>query len=240
MRPKAATALVFAALAAWLLVAARMRGMDDGPGTDLGDAGWYLGIWVTMMAAMMLPVGGADGAPLLAGSRRSRRGARASRRRSSWPATSSPGRPSGSSPMGSSASCAARPRLPRLGPGRARVAGAAVALAGVYQLTPLKRVCLRNCRTPLGLRPHHWRAGPLGARADGSRARGLVRRLLLGADARALRGRRHEHHVDARRGGGDLRGEGAPRRRAGRARRSPSPSSRSGSGSLSRRRAFPA
>ena len=29
--------------------------MDDGPGTDLGTAGWFLGIWVTMMAAMMLP-----------------------------------------------------------------------------------------------------------------------------------------------------------------------------------------
>ena len=40
------------------------------------------------------------------------------------------------------------------------VAGAAVALAGVYQLTPLKRVCLRNCRTPLGFFMHHWRTGP--------------------------------------------------------------------------------
>jgi hypothetical protein len=29
--------------------------MDAGPGTDLGSAGWDLGIWVTMMAAMMLP-----------------------------------------------------------------------------------------------------------------------------------------------------------------------------------------
>ena len=26
-----------------------------GPGTNLGGVGWYLGIWVTMMAAMMLP-----------------------------------------------------------------------------------------------------------------------------------------------------------------------------------------
>src|SRR5687767_2321254 len=33
----------------------RMRGMDAGPGTHLGGFGWYLGIWVTMMAAMMLP-----------------------------------------------------------------------------------------------------------------------------------------------------------------------------------------
>ena len=29
--------------------------MDAGPGTDLGGLGWFLGIWVTMMAAMMLP-----------------------------------------------------------------------------------------------------------------------------------------------------------------------------------------
>ena len=29
--------------------------MDAGPGTSLGGLGWYLGVWVTMMAAMMLP-----------------------------------------------------------------------------------------------------------------------------------------------------------------------------------------
>ena len=29
--------------------------MDAGPGTDLGGLGWYLGVWVTMTAAMMLP-----------------------------------------------------------------------------------------------------------------------------------------------------------------------------------------
>lgn len=29
--------------------------MDVGPGADLGDAGWFLGVWVTMMSAMMLP-----------------------------------------------------------------------------------------------------------------------------------------------------------------------------------------
>ena len=29
--------------------------MDAGPGTDLGSLGWFLGIWVTMTAAMMLP-----------------------------------------------------------------------------------------------------------------------------------------------------------------------------------------
>ena len=40
---------------AWVVTYERMQGMDAGPGTDLGGLGWYLGIWVTMMAAMMLP-----------------------------------------------------------------------------------------------------------------------------------------------------------------------------------------
>ena len=43
------------ALAAWVVTVWRMRGMDMGPGTDLGGLGWYLGVWVTMTAAMMLP-----------------------------------------------------------------------------------------------------------------------------------------------------------------------------------------
>jgi predicted metal-binding membrane protein len=47
--------LLAGALVAWIVTLSRMHGMDAGPGTDLGDAGWYLGIWVTMMAAMMLP-----------------------------------------------------------------------------------------------------------------------------------------------------------------------------------------
>jgi predicted metal-binding membrane protein len=54
-RGRATLLLVAAALAAWAVTIERMRGMDDGPGTDLGGVGWYLGVWVTMMAAMMLP-----------------------------------------------------------------------------------------------------------------------------------------------------------------------------------------
>src|SRR5215218_5566626 len=55
-RPLRVTAtLLAAALVAWVVAAQRMRGMDAGPGTDLGGLGWYLGIWVTMTAAMMLP-----------------------------------------------------------------------------------------------------------------------------------------------------------------------------------------
>src|SRR5262249_30245312 len=55
IRSRTTILLVAGAAAAWAVTVARMRGMDTGPGTDLGALGWYLGIWVTMTAAMMLP-----------------------------------------------------------------------------------------------------------------------------------------------------------------------------------------
>jgi predicted metal-binding membrane protein len=44
----------------------------------------------------------------------------------------------------------------------AAAAGAIVVAAGLYQLTPLKRVCLRKCRSPLDFLLQHWRRGRLG------------------------------------------------------------------------------
>jgi predicted metal-binding membrane protein len=38
-----------------------------------------------------------------------------------------------------------------------------VALAGIYQLTPLKNVCLRHCRSPAEFLSNHWRRGSAGA-----------------------------------------------------------------------------
>jgi predicted metal-binding membrane protein len=35
--------------------------------------------------------------------------------------------------------------------------------AGVWQLTPLKALCLRHCRTPLGFLIGNWRSGNLGS-----------------------------------------------------------------------------
>ena len=40
---------------------------------------------------------------------------------------------------------------------------ALLAAAGVYQLTPLKRVCLQKCQSPLSFLMHRWRPGSLGA-----------------------------------------------------------------------------
>src|SRR5918912_2679439 len=50
-----AALLIAGALVAWVVTYQRMHGMDAGPGTDLGGLGWYVGVWVTMMAGMMLP-----------------------------------------------------------------------------------------------------------------------------------------------------------------------------------------
>ncbi len=157
--------LLVAAFAAWLVTIQRMQGMDAGPGTDLGAFGWYLGVWVTMMAAMMLP----SVAPMvLAFSRlaadRARRGRRfvptwvfASGYLLAWTA------------YGIVAYGVFRLiRTLDLGVldwdrGGPWIAGGAVAAAGVYQLSPLKRVCLNHCRTPLHFLVHGWHEGWGGA-----------------------------------------------------------------------------
>ena len=43
------------------------------------------------------------------------------------------------------------------------VAGGTLALAAAYELTPLKTVCLRHCRSPLGFLLGSWREGLSGA-----------------------------------------------------------------------------
>ncbi len=48
--------VVLLAAGCWAISAVRMNGMDAGPGGDLGGTGWFMGTWVAMMAAMMLPV----------------------------------------------------------------------------------------------------------------------------------------------------------------------------------------
>lgn len=53
----APTVLLLAAVAgaSWAVTVERTRGMDMGPGTTLGGLGSFAVVWVTMMAAMMLP-----------------------------------------------------------------------------------------------------------------------------------------------------------------------------------------
>jgi predicted metal-binding membrane protein len=165
-----ATGLVAASLVTWIVTIDRMRGMDAGPGTDLGGLGWFIGVWVTMMAAMMLP----SAAPMVlvvhrVSAMRARPGPRATLATwifvvgyvAVWTVY-------GLAAYGLfRALRAADPGFlawDRQGP---LVAGTAVVAAGVYQLTPLKHACLRHCRTPLHFVMHRWRGGDAGALAMG-------------------------------------------------------------------------
>jgi predicted metal-binding membrane protein len=41
--------------------------------------------------------------------------------------------------------------------------GVILVVAGLYQFTPLKHACLRQCQSPFGFLMGHWRGGNLGA-----------------------------------------------------------------------------
>ncbi len=135
--------LLVAALIAWIVTVQRMRGMDAGPGTDLGALGWYIGIWMTMMAAMMLP----STAPAVVMFSRVRDGAH------TWVfvlgyllAWTGYGLVAYAVYRGIRASAPSFLAWDDRGPW---VAGGALIAAGLYQLTPLKSACLRHCRSPL-------------------------------------------------------------------------------------------
>ena len=51
----------------------------------------------------------------------------------------------------------------RLAIGDARLAGALLIAAGLYQVTPLKRACLARCRAPAAFLMREWRPGWSGA-----------------------------------------------------------------------------
>jgi predicted metal-binding membrane protein len=51
---------------------------------------------------------------------------------------------------------------PAMAIARPRVAALVLIAAGAYQLTPLKRACLRHCQSPMGFLMSHWREGTGG------------------------------------------------------------------------------
>jgi predicted metal-binding membrane protein len=53
-------------------------------------------------------------------------------------------------------------------PARAHAVAAMLVVAGAFQLSSLKRVCLRHCRSPLGFLLGHWREGWPGGLALGA------------------------------------------------------------------------
>ncbi len=142
-RTALAASLLGTALLAWIVLVERTRGMDAGPGTDLGTLAWFIGIWLTMTAAMMLP----SAAPTVLMFANLRRGTHA------WAFVI--GYLFAWTGYGLTAYVvyrAVRDSAPSFvawddrGPW---VAGGALAATGLYQLTPLKAACLRHCRSPL-------------------------------------------------------------------------------------------
>jgi predicted metal-binding membrane protein len=154
-------ALLFAVAAlAWWWTIDRMQGMDDGPWSALGTFGWFIGVWVVMMAAMMFP----SVAPTVA------LYARMIRHQAPL------------APLGFAAGYlltwaavgVVAFALAYLG-GRVGVdalawdsagrwiAGGTLIVAAVYELTPLKDVCLGKCRSPVGFLLGSWREGWSGA-----------------------------------------------------------------------------
>ena len=158
--------LLLLAGVAWWATANQMAGMSAAPGAELGALGWFVGVWVVMMAAMMFP----SVAPTVA------LYARMTRQRS-W------NRPllftasylvvwgsvgllsyglfeGGKHVLGSQLSWDAG--------GRWAVAAILLA-AAAYEVTPLKNACLARCRTPLGYLLGSWRDGSRGALEMGAR-----------------------------------------------------------------------
>jgi predicted metal-binding membrane protein len=52
---------------------------------------------------------------------------------------------------------------PMMEPASRAAAALLLLIAGLYQLTPLKRACLRTCQSPLGFLMGRWREGAAGA-----------------------------------------------------------------------------
>jgi predicted metal-binding membrane protein len=128
LRPAALAATLGLAAAAWVVAVGQMNGMDMGVATRLGSFAFFVALWVSMMAAMMLP--GAAPAVL--------RRARASGRVRTVPLFV------GSylavwTLVGVAVYALYRPH-------GSVAAGAVVIGAGIYELTPLKRYFRRRCR----------------------------------------------------------------------------------------------
>ncbi len=159
-------AVLFAlAGAAWWWTVGQMRGMDAGPWTSLGTFGWFLSVWIVMMAAMMFP----SVAPTIALYSRMTGKSRL------LPVVFTGGYLvtwAGAGviafTIGVAASHAAGGVLSWGQAGRP-VAGGILILAAGYELTPLKNVCLGKCRSPLGTLLGSWRDGWSGALRMGAK-----------------------------------------------------------------------
>jgi predicted metal-binding membrane protein len=159
--------LLVLALVAWLVTDERMAGMDAGPGTDPGAVGFYVTVWVVMMAAMMFP----SIAPMVVMFARIQEGKR--ERGDAVPAGATALFVAGYLITWTMAGLLAYAVLEtgrsldietlswdRAGP---YIAGGVIVAAALYQLTPLKDACLRKCRSPFMFLLGAWKPGRVGA-----------------------------------------------------------------------------
>jgi predicted metal-binding membrane protein len=158
--------LLILAVLAWWFTVDRMRGMDAGPGTALGTLAWFLGIWLVMMAAMMFP----SVAPTVA-----LYSTMTKKRNPAAPLVFVAGYLLTWTAAGLLAFAVSE--LGRRLSGDALswdrtgrwVAGGVLVIAAVYELTPLKTMCLRHCRSPLGFLLGSWRDGLPGSLQMGAK-----------------------------------------------------------------------
>jgi predicted metal-binding membrane protein len=150
----------------WWWTLDRMRGMDDGPWTSLGRPGWFIGVWVVMMAAMMFP----SVSPTVALYSRmtsARSGVQSVLFAAGYLITwATAGTLAFAIAMAGGRIAGDVLAWDRAG---RWVAAATLVAAAVYELTPLKDVCLGKCRSPLGMLLGSWRDGWSGALSMGMR-----------------------------------------------------------------------
>ena len=174
------TLLVAIPLACWTWIVLMARDMY---GDMLGPSAWMMttrwdaphllllwAMWAVMMTAMMLP----SAAPLVllyAGALRAGGDARVERKTYAmaggylivWALFSV------AATVLQRVLSTALVLTPMMEPATSAAAAVLLAVAGLYQLTPLKRACLRVCRSPLPYLLQHWSPTTLGAFRLGAR-----------------------------------------------------------------------
>ncbi len=166
-------ALLALALAAWLVTEDRMGGMNSTPGMALGSLGFYVTVWIVMMAAMMFP----SVAPTVLMYDRLRAGHRARGKGAGADATAL--FVTGYLCVWTAAGLAAYglfelaraidPAFLAWNEAGRYVTGGVIVVAAVYQLTPLKQACLVKCRSPMMFLAERWRHGRTGGLQLGAR-----------------------------------------------------------------------
>jgi predicted metal-binding membrane protein len=159
--------LLALAVVAWVVTDDRMRGMDAGPATDLGSLGFYVTVWVVMMAAMMFP----SIVPMVLTYARVQAGRR--ERGRDVPAAGTTAFVAGYLVAWTAYGLVAYALIKGVRAVDIEVlawdragrwlAGGVIVAAAIYQLTPAKNACLTRCRNPFAFLTGSWRDGLGGA-----------------------------------------------------------------------------